>query len=251
VLRAVLFDLDGTLLDLDMETFLPVYLSALAPRFASFLPPERFVRELLRSTGAMVANRDPERTNRQVFCEEFFGRLGLPQERLMPIFEDFYFRDFPRLGTHARAVPGARRLVQAAQDRGLRTAVATNPVFPLQAVHERLRWAGIDDLPFDFVASYEDMHFCKPHPEYFREVAERVGCRPEECLMAGDDPEMDLVGARTAGMQTFHVLSGARDGSGVAHQHPRGTVEDLLHLISVISGGSGAGRSSPGAGRTP
>jgi FMN phosphatase YigB (HAD superfamily) len=46
------------------------------------------------------------------------------------------------------------------------------------------------------------MHFTKPHPEFYTEVVERLGLAPEECLMAGDDPENDLT-AGLAGLETF------------------------------------------------
>ncbi|MDQ7794964.1 MAG: HAD family hydrolase [bacterium] len=238
--RAVLFDLDGTLLDIDLDTFLPAYLQAVACRVEAYLPPERFVRELMRSTGAMVADRDPSRTNQMVFREDFFPRLGLAEEELRPIFEDFYRRDFPRLHAYARPVPAARTVVQAIQRAGFRTAVATNPVFPLVAVRERLRWAGLADLPFDLITSYEIMHFCKPHPEYYAEVACLLGCRPEECMMAGDDPAMDLAGARAAGMRVFHVTNSA-GGTG-----ERGKLEDLLAVLRVPGGVPGAPVESRG-----
>ena len=232
LLAAILFDLDGTLLDLDMRSFISEYFRTLAAHVARAVPPDRFLRELLAGTDAMLANRGSDRTNQEVFRDWFFPRVGASESELAPVFEDFYRTRFPDLRPHARALPEAPAVVAALQAMGFKTAVATNPVFPRLAIEERLRWGGLADLPFDLITSYELMHACKPHPEYFREVARRVGCRPEECLMVGNDVVLDLEGARGVGMQTFHALSNSSPSRWV----PSGTLEDLPAWIQGREG---------------
>ncbi|MGB4315040.1 MAG: HAD family hydrolase, partial [bacterium] len=65
--KALLFDLDGTLLDLDMETFLPAYFQAFTRRFGQLLDPQQFVDHLVASTAVMMASKDLEKTNEEVF----------------------------------------------------------------------------------------------------------------------------------------------------------------------------------------
>jgi FMN phosphatase YigB (HAD superfamily) len=110
--KAILFDLDGTLLDNKMDIFLSKYLEALTARVAHLIPPHRFVEQLMSSTKVMAGNNDPTRTNRQVFMEDFFHKVGHPPEVLMPIFEDFYANDFGRLRTYTRIKPEARAIME-------------------------------------------------------------------------------------------------------------------------------------------
>lgn len=233
MVRAVLFDLDGTLVHYDFDAFLNEYFAALSTRLADMVEPRRLVAQIIRSTDAMVKNLDPAKTNQQVFAEDFFPQIGIPEGVLMPVFDDFYRRDFPlikhRLGV--RAHPAARRMIETLLSRGLDVVIATNPVFPLIAIEERMRWGGLDGLPYRLVTSYETMHFCKPNREYYGEVLELIGRTPQECLMVGNDVEEDIV-AGTLGMKTYLVQDFLLD-RGRAQNHPdfRGSFEDLVRFM--------------------
>lgn len=171
---------------MDKNLFLNGYLDALSARLAHYLPPNEFVRHLLGATYAMIDNTDPRRSNQEVFMEQFFTRTGLPPEEILPIFDRFYREEFPSLSRLTRPTPLARRVVSAALENGLTLAVATNAIFPRAAIEERLHWAGVADMPFRVITSYEIMHFCKPKPQYYEEIAALLGAEPEECLMVGN-----------------------------------------------------------------
>ncbi|HEX6989684.1 MAG TPA: HAD family hydrolase, partial [Bacillota bacterium] len=160
-IRAVLFDLDGTLLDLDMDRFLPVYLDALGRFLADRLPPADLVEAVMAATAAMIADVDPHVTNEQAFWRAFARRTGLGLDSLREPLERFYREEFPRLGGEARPVPGAGEVLAALRRDGFRLALATNPLFPRTAVEARLAWAGIDPDLFAVIADYETMHACK------------------------------------------------------------------------------------------
>ena len=123
---------------------------------------------------------------------------------LEPMFDEFYEREFASLKQVTGANPLARPLIESLFRKGLRVAIATNPIFPERAIRERLRWLEIDDLPFDLVTTYETMHFCKPNPDYYREVLELLEVVPGDCLMIGNDVEDDLA-AGNLGIKTFLV----------------------------------------------
>lgn len=205
MLQAALFDLDGTLLKVNTSEFMKEYLKEIALAAAPVVDPGRFTRALLDSTNVMMTNRDSALTNADVFWNDFRTRMPEYYEALEPRMDDFYASEFKGLARMAVASPLGRQVVQAAMDRGLQIALATNPLFPRTAIYERMVWAGVDDLAWELVTTYEEMHSCKPHPEYYQEIARRLGVSPENCLMVGNDVEKDIAAAAAAGMRTYLV----------------------------------------------
>ncbi|MFQ6016486.1 MAG: HAD family hydrolase [Anaerolineae bacterium] len=232
MIRALLFDLDGTLLDNDMETFLPPYFEALTKRLAQLIPPDQLITQILASTSVMMANTDPTKTNQQVFLEDFFPKIGYPAEELMPLFDEFYANDYPKLQRHVRKRPEARSLMETIFRAGYSVVIATDPVFPLTAVQQRLQWAGVSDFPYALVTSYENMHFCKPHGQYYQEVAQRIGRETGQCLMVGNDLKRDIVPAARVGMRTFLVAERPPESlDATTNVDLCGSLTDLSRLI--------------------
>ena len=207
MLKAILFDLDDTLLGNSMETFIPAYFGVLARWVAHLIPADRLVAELMRGTQAMSANDGTGPTNEEAFAALFYPALGYEEAELRPIFERFYAEEFPKLRSLTQPVPQARPLIEWAFERGLQVAIATNPLFPRTAIEQRLAWAGVPVTEFDYalVTTYDNMHATKAHPAYYREILERLGRQPEECLMVGDDWEMDMAPAASVGVPIYWV----------------------------------------------
>jgi FMN phosphatase YigB (HAD superfamily) len=232
--QGILFDLDGTLLDIDIGSFLDRYFSALARAMAPLTDGEESLREAMKAlnvaTHAMMLPH-PGRTNQDVFTEEFRALTGIDIDENADVFSRFYAEEFPLLGDGYGPAPGAREAVETALSLGLKVAVATNPIFPLAAVEHRMVWATLSDLPVHTITTYETMHACKPLPAYFVETAERIGAAPERCLMVGDDQELDLPAAAT-GMKTYYVGPEPEvdaDFTGDLH----GLVEALPRLVNA------------------
>ena len=182
---------------------------------------------ILASTEAMQRVH-PGRTNRDVFYKDFADRTGVDLDRSWDVFEDFYREVFPTLGDGYGPMTGARDAVESALGLGWKVAVATQPIFPRLAIEHRLKWAGLDDLRFDVVTTYEIMGACKPHGDYFRQTAAMMGCRPSECLMVGDDRFLDMPAA-DVGMRTFYVGG----ESGVVADFA-GTLRELPALLARL-----------------
>ncbi|RLC86226.1 MAG: HAD family hydrolase [Chloroflexi bacterium] len=207
MLKAILFDLDNTLLGNSMETFVPAYFQALTRYVAHLIPPDRLLTELLRATRAMEANDGNGPTNEEAFAALFYPAVGYERATLEPIFERFYAEEFPKLRSLTQARPEARPLVEWAFERGLQVVIATNPLFPRTAVEQRLEWADVPVTEFDYalVTSYEIMHATKAHPAYYREILARLGREPRECLMVGDDWEHDIAQAASIGIPVYWI----------------------------------------------
>lgn len=202
--HTLLFDLDGTLLPLDLEEFLGSYLRRLQQKASPYLPPEQFISCLWAATGAMVDNEDPRMENRAVFWQHFCQLSRIPREALEPVFEEFYRQEFPSLAALAKPSPLSREIVGLALEKGKQVVLATNPIFPAIAIWERMRWANLHDLPWRLVTTYENSHYCKPKLAYYREILQQLGRSPEECLMIGNDVQEDLV-ASQLGIHTYLV----------------------------------------------
>jgi FMN phosphatase YigB (HAD superfamily) len=204
-LRAILFDLDDTLLENNMDRFLKGYFGLLAPHVAHLVPPEQFMPALLAATHTMVEHTDPTITNQQAFIADFFPRVGRAAEEMMPVFDDFYATQFGKLRDLTHPKPEARAAVQAAFDAGCDVVIATNPLFPETAIRQRMEWANIAEFSYKLVTSYEVMHSAKPHTRYYTEIVRRIGRAPGECVMVGDDWENDLTPAVQAGLRAYRL----------------------------------------------
>lgn len=208
MLKAILFDLDDTLLSNSMETFIPAYFQALTRWVAHLIPPEQLIVELMRATDAMTANDGTGSTNEQAFAAAFYPSVGYDPDELRPVFEQFYVEEFPKLRSLTGRRPEARPLVAWAFEHGLQVAIATNPIMPRLAIEQRLEWAAVPVTEFDYalVTVYEDMHATKSHPAYYREILTWLGRQPDECLMVGDDPERDITQAASVGIPTYWIV---------------------------------------------
>jgi FMN phosphatase YigB (HAD superfamily) len=231
---ALLVDLDGTLLNIDLEKFVIAYVNALSSRFTGLVEKEDFIRHLFTATAMMVQNNDPAINNETAFYEVFCPLIGLPLEKIEPIIDHFYENDFPALSCWGSEQPAAKAVVETARAKNIPLVLATNPIFPATATLQRLGWSGLKAEDFQLITTMEIMHFCKPKPQYYLEVAEKIGCDPERCLMAGNDTLEDLVAAE-AGMDTFLVDDFIlhREGTKYSFDY-RGSLEDYLSLLKML-----------------
>lgn len=230
MIRALLLDLDDTLLENDVDQFLPAYLQRLGAFVDDLVPADRFIPLLLKATRAMVENTDPERTLDRVFAAAFYPALGISEEALRPRLDDFYSLEFPRLRSLTAAVPEAPAVVEQARARGLEVVVATNPLFPLTAIEQRLEWAGVPAHENDYalVTSYETVHFTKPSPAYYAEALALLGRLPSEAAMVGDNFDADLAPARLLGIAVYHISAEPDQG------HPGGPLRGVPRWLDDL-----------------
>jgi len=229
MLRAVLFDLDDTLLANSMDAFLPAYFQALTRYLEPLIAPERLTAGLMQATNVMDQHQDRALTNEEAFAAVFYPQLDHDRATVESAFERFYSEEFPKLRRLSRRQPEARLLVESALAEGLQVAVATNPMFPRVAVEERLAWAGVpvEQVDYALVTTYENMHATKSHRDYYREIAQALRRRPSECLMVGDSWRMDIVPASTVGFHVYWVTKLRQLAPPGVRLVGRGTLADL------------------------
>jgi HAD superfamily hydrolase (TIGR01549 family) len=190
-----------------MEIFAPPYYKALSTHLAAFVNPEIMLPKLLEGTNAMLKNTDPNVTLEHAFDKTFYPGVGVSKEKLHPSLVQFYDNVFPDLKKYTQQIPAAIEMVNQALGIGLKIVVATNPLFPLMAIRQRLIWSGLnpEEIPYSLIACYEDFHFTKPNPEYYQEMITKLNVKPAECVMVGNDIEMDILPALSMGIHCFRI----------------------------------------------
>ena len=227
MLKAVLFDLDGTLLPMDQDEFTRGYFKLLAKKLAPHgYEPETLVKAIWRGTAAMVHN-DGSCTNEDAFWTDFASFYGEAVLRNKPLFEEFYAVDFQKARTLCGFTPMALKTVRQLKDVGCRVALATNPIFPAIATESRIRWAGLQPEDFELYTTYENVGFCKPNLDYYRAILRRMELAPEDCLMVGNDVGEDMIAAQL-GMKVFLITDCMINKSGEdISRYPHGNFDDL------------------------
>ena len=201
-IKAVLFDLDGTLLPMDQDVFIQAYFGGLAKKLAPFgYEPESLFSAIWKGTSAMIQN-DGTRINEEVFWESFCHTLHLPSRKDETVFEEFYNNEFQKVKEVCGYEVQSAAIVRRLKDAGLTVVLATNPIFPAIATESRMRWAGLSPDDFALYTTYENIGYCKPNLKYYEEITSRLGVSPEECLMIGNDVGEDMIAAHL-GMKVF------------------------------------------------
>ncbi len=226
----LLLDLDDTLLNTNMDAFVPAYFQALAKELGPYVAPDSMLRALLAGTNAMNTSDDFSRTLEQVFGAEFYPRMNLNHSELNAPLENFYDNIFPTLGRLTTQKPEAKPFIDWALSQNFRIVIATDPLFPRKATHHRLRWAGFDPEQFELVSSFENFHFTKTHPAYYAEVLGRMGWPEGSVLMVGNDMDRDIRPAKMLGLAAYHVDNEPASTSG-PEAGVRGTLPDLRRWL--------------------
>ncbi|SDZ82817.1 Phosphoglycolate phosphatase, HAD superfamily [Desulfuromusa kysingii] len=213
-IKAVLFDLDGTLLRAQMREFIPRYLRALSAYCADTVAPEKFaktlhgiIRDLIHTEG------DGLRTNEERVYSKVDNDLAISESKMRECLAQFEKNDLPGLQSFIRPIPLAKQIIKDCHAAGVPLVLATNPVFPMFMIKARMQWAELEEESFAFMTSYENSYYCKPQSGYFEGIAAQLGLASENCLMVGNDINHDLAAGAT-GMKTYLVDTWLVDRDG-------------------------------------
>ena len=234
-ITTILFDLDGTLLPMDNDEFTKGYFKLLVKKLAPYgYEPQKLIDGIWSGTAAMVKNNGTK-TNEQAFWEKFsevFGEKALADK---PLFDEFYEKEFQNAKEICGYNPKAAIAVHTIKEMEFQIALATNPIFPSTATESRIRWAGFEPNDFELYTTYENIGYCKPNFEYYKELARRLGVSPEQCLMVGNDVTEDMRAAQKAGMSVFLLTDCLinKERNDIS-AYPRGSFEQLMDFANNI-----------------
>ena len=210
-MNTVLFDLDGTLLPMDMKEFTDTYMMLLENRLVSsgYDNAKDIIQAIWVGVEAMVANTGLV-TNEECFWSAFDKALAKDEEKLDRKYRRklekeinrFYQEDFfmTRYVTHPTDL--VNDVVDILKRKGYQLVVATNPIFPAVATEARLSWTGLEQDDFSLITTFENSCFSKPNLDYYRHLLKTLDKDPEDCLMVGNDVQEDMC-ARHLGIDVF------------------------------------------------
>ena len=235
MLKAVLFDLDGTLLPMDQNTFMKDYFGRLIRRLVPLgYTPEGFLAAMKAGIAAMVKNNG-SRTNDEAYWDAYTAVSGKEILNHMSVFEDFYENEFDQVAAVCGCNPKAAETVHFLQEKGIRVILATNPLFPRIATQKRIRWAGLTPGDFELYTTYEDIGTCKPNPDYYREVLACTGLDASECVMVGNDVGEDMMAGAKAGLRGFLLTDCLINTPGAdVNDYPHGSFDELKTYLTRL-----------------
>ena len=233
-IKAILFDLDGTLLPMDQEEFVKTYFGLLVTKLAKHgYDPEQVTAGIWKGTGAMIQNTGAK-MNEEVFWDVFTALCGEKAREDMPLFDSFYQKEFDGVKDICGYNSKAAETIAELKHKGLRVVLATNPLFPAVATGKRIRWSGLTPEDFELYTTYENSRYCKPNLAYYNDILNEIGVKPEECLMVGNDVGDDMV-VTELGMKVFLLTDCLINKDNVDISiYPNGSFEELIRYIDTI-----------------
>ena len=235
-IKAVLFDLDGTLLPMDLEEFFREYFKLLDDKLApyGYGDPRKLAKNIYCIVEKVVGN-DGSINNGELFKNEYKAVFGDKPKNFENYFDDFYNNEFLLLKSVCGFNSEANKTVKQIKQKGLKAVIATKPIFPASAIEKRMEWAGVDSCDFEYYTSYEECSYCKPNPQYYKEIADRIGLLPEDCLMVGNDVSEDMP-AEKIGMKVFLLTDCLINYENKdINQYPNGSFSKLLEYIETLA----------------
>ncbi|MGJ7579343.1 HAD family hydrolase [Variovorax sp. RHLX14] len=228
-IEAISLDLDDTLWPIwptieRAEVVLHAWLLREAPRTADLLMKPGMLRELREATARERSDLAHDLSGlRRESIRTALCRSGEDPALAEPAF-DAFFAERQRVVMYEDALPALRLLS------------ARYPLIAISNGNADLRQTGVDRW-FSSGFSAREFGSGKPHAPIFLAAAASVGVQPSAVLHVGDDAELDVIGARNAGMQAVWL---AREGANTVPPvwpidgHPHVTVTTLLALCELL-----------------
>jgi putative hydrolase of the HAD superfamily len=224
-IRALTLDLDDTLwpvlpalerADRDLDAYLRQHYPAVARAWP--IPAMRALRAEVAAERTDLAHDFT--AQRHITMQRAFSACGIDKAPLETLW-DIYFSARNSVDLYPDSLPALQRIA------------GRWPVVSLTNGNADLDRIGIRQH-FAHHVSARDMGVAKPDARIFEAAAERLGLRPEEILHVGDDPELDVVGARDAGLRTAWINRRAHPWPGALGPGPDLDLRDMGALVEWL-----------------
>lgn len=229
-MKNVFFDLDGTLLPMNQNDFIYNYVKKLSLKMAkNGYDANKFAKDLLHGTELMLKNNG-NRTNEEIFWSYFNKDYNL---NIIDIFNDYYDNEYKDLKNHTFYTEYSSQIVRMLNEKGYNVFLTTNPIFPLNAVLERLSWVGLKADDFKYITTYENSSFAKPKLEYFKEVLDKFNLNAKDTIMIGNDVSDDF-GCLSYEFKKLLITDYALNLDKLDFEIEKTNLEGLLEMVKAL-----------------
>ena len=233
MLKAVFFDLDGTLLPFNEEEFIKTY-SSLLTRYvlthAEGYEKDLFLKTLWGGTKLMYMN-DGSKTNEEVVWDNFVHNYGVDKLKDRTIFDRFYETDYHNITKIMEKCEESPKIIDFCKENKLITVLSTNPFFPAIATHVRMAHTGLNKDDFGYLTTMENFSFCKPNPKYFEALLKMFNLKPEEVIVFGNNEKEDADCANAVGIKCYLIDSIYYQKNGKQEKYNVIKITDVIDVI--------------------
>jgi HAD superfamily hydrolase (TIGR01509 family) len=219
-IRAVLFDIDGTLVD-TFSAYYTVFSKGVAGFAADPIPKpdlRRYLAEGL-SLRAILEKIFPTSTEEAIYAA--------CREEILKLFKELEV-------TEVKAFPGAGELFNALRDKGVKIGIATGRMSSVEDEWVRFKRLGLDGFIGTIVTSREVANR-KPAPDVIVECARRLDVSTDRCIVIGDTIN-DISAAKAAGAIAVVVSTGHEDEDRLMEAGADLVLRRLDELIAHLNG---------------
>ena len=219
MIKAILFDLDMTLID---------FMSL--KRVASARAAQAMVKE-----GLKMRVKDAERELFKFYLDwgiesndaftKFLKKHNAYSDRAVAVAVNAYHK---AKYEHLKPYKGVTKVLQKLKAKGLKLAVVTDA--PRIKAYQRLDSMKILKF-FDCVVGFEDTGRSKPSKLPFKKALQSLKVKPSEAMMVGDWPERDIKGAQKLGMKTCWAKYGWHTGKPAKADYEINRIEEVLNVV--------------------
>lgn len=216
---AVLFDLDGTILD-----SIGIYYQIIEIVFKRLdipMPSKDKIRDAAK--------------NGEFEWEQLFPRKT-PEEkdRMIKKTREIIAEIYPNLfGTHVKLIPKVKEALEIISQKGIKMGIVTStPRENMKIKLFPLIDSGISEL-LEVIITADDAPRKKPSADPLFECSNRLDILPEHCMYVGD-ARTDIQAGKAAGMKTVGVLTGFDDYKALSRENPDTIIESIAQLPKII-----------------
>jgi putative hydrolase of the HAD superfamily len=220
--KAILFDLDNTLLD-----FL-TFKKETAMAAARAMVKQGLPADEIQIYGKIFSVYDVKGIEYQKTFYEVVGQYNLEVNLAEKIQQAGVLAYLQRKSEVLRPYPMVKSTLKKLREKGLKLGIVSDA--PRNKAWQRLIITGLEN-EFDFVVTHSDTMELKPHPSPFTLALKKLGVLPDAVLFVGDNPARDIKGAKAVGMRTCLAKYGQMFKENIKADYEIEKFEDLLKVI--------------------
>lgn len=234
MIKNILFDLDGTLLpmnqDIFVEKFTEIFIEKCKENGHDHAP---VVKGLITGIESLVKKNDGSSMNQELFWKVFTSITNIEMKEIEPMFTQFYEKEYFLVKEIVHYNPLVAECISYLKSKNYSLIVATSPVFPEIAIHNRMKWIGLNPEDFSYITTFENSRYAKPNLNYYTDLFNTLGLNPQECIMVGNDVIEDGI-IEELGVDCYLITDFLVNRKNISyHTKWQGSFNDFYNMVKL------------------